>query len=229
MEDKDLRNPNTENNFTDDKSEAFDRPENNDYAFDIKDCFSQNLIKYRKALNLTQAELAEKLNYSDKAVSKWERAESIPDIYTLKSIADFFGIKVDAIISEPKNERPKVNYNLGTKRTILCLASAAIVWLVAVLFYFFIHLFVDIKCPWLSYIYAVPITAIVLLVFTAVWGKSLGNLIIISLLIWTLLAAIYITLIVSLSAPPKGLWELFLIGIPAEGVVVFWTLYTKVK
>ena len=72
---------------------------------DVKDCFAQNLIKYRKAMNLTQAELAEKLNYSDKAVSKWERAESVPDIYTIKSIADFFGSKVDVLISEPKPEQ----------------------------------------------------------------------------------------------------------------------------
>ena len=40
---------------------------------DIKLNLAENLVKYRKHFNLTQAELAEKLNYSDKAVSKWER------------------------------------------------------------------------------------------------------------------------------------------------------------
>ena len=197
---------------------------------DIKDCFAQNLIQYRKHLNLTQAELAEKLNYSDKAVSKWERAESIPDIYTIKSIADFFGTKVDVLISEPKNERPKVNYNLGKKRTILCFAATAIVWLVAIVFYAFIHIiFPSIKMTWLSFIYAIPVSAIVLLVFTAVWGKSLGNLIIISILIWSTILTVYLTLLFSLPVPPVMLWEIFLIGIPAQGVVVFWYLYKKVK
>lgn len=197
---------------------------------DIKDCFAQNLIRYRKHLNLTQAELAEKLNYSDKAVSKWERAESIPDIYTIKSIADFFGTKVDTLISEPKSERPKVNYNLGKKRTILCLAATATVWLVAIVFYAFIDIiFPSLTVTWLSFIYAIPVSAIVLLIFTAVWGKSLGNLIIISLLVWSVLLTVYLTLITSLPVPPKELWEIFLIGIPAQGVAVFWYLYKKVK
>ena len=197
---------------------------------DVKDCFAQNLIKYRKAMNLTQAELAEKLNYSDKAVSKWERAESVPDIFTIKNIADFFGIKVDVLISEPKPERPKVNYNIGKKRTIICLASAAIVWLVAIMVFAFVHIIVpSITQTWLAFIYALPITALVLLVFTSVWGKSLGNVIILSVFIWSLLLTVYLTLFHTLNAPPINLWEIFLIGIPAEGVIVFWYLYRKVK
>ena len=202
----------------------------NENIADIKDCFASNLIAYRKSLNLTQAELAEKLNYSDKAVSKWERAESVPDIYTLKQIADFFGTKVDVLISEPKKDRPKINYNLGKKRTILCLASTAIVWLVAIAFYAFIHIiFPAITQTWLSFIYALPVTAIVLFVFTSVWGKSLGNVIILSALIWTVILTVYLTLLHTLPAPPSMLWEIFLIGIPTEGVIVFWYLYKKVK
>lgn len=214
-----------ENGATTDKKFS-EKTENNG---DIKDNFAANLTKLRKTAGLTQAELAEKLNYSDKAVSKWERAESIPDIYALKEIANFFGAKVDTLISEPRPERLKATKNLGKKRIILALASTAIVWLVAVLFYFFIHLFVDIRFPWLSFIYGVPVTCIVLLVFTSVWGKSLGNLIIISALIWSIIFCVYITLILALPAPPKALWEIFLIGVPAQIVTLFWFLYVKVK
>lgn len=196
---------------------------------DIKENFAANLAKLRKAEGLTQAEFAEKINYSDKAVSKWERAESIPDIYTLKAISNFFGVKVDTMISEPRPERLKANKNLGKKRTILALASTAIIWLVAVLFYFFIHLFVDIQFPWLSFIYAVPVNCILLLVFTSVWGKSLGNLVIISALIWSVIATVYITLILTVERLPAMLWEIFLIGIPAQIVTLFWFLYVKVK
>ena len=204
--------------------------ENNNNTPDIKDYFAQNLVRFRKALNLTQAELAEKLNYSDKAVSKWERAESLPDIYTLKSIADFFGTKVDVLISEPKADKLKVNYNIGKKRTIILLASTAIVWLVAIAFFAFIHIiFSSITQTWLAFIYAIPITAIVLLIFTSVWGKSLGNLILISLLVWSIILTVYLTLIHTLPTPPANLWELFLIGIPAQGVIVFWYLYNRVK
>ncbi|MBQ9485508.1 MAG: helix-turn-helix transcriptional regulator [Clostridia bacterium] len=197
---------------------------------DIKDFFAENLVKYRKSLGLTQADLAEKLNYSDKAVSKWERAESLPDIYTVKNIADFFGVKVDTLITEPKAERPKVNYNLGKKRTVICLLATAVVWLVAIFFFAFINIiFPSIKTTWLSFIYALPVSAIVMLVFTSVWGKSLGNVIIISILIWTALLTAYLTLIFTLVNPPAMLWEIFLIGIPAQGLTIFWYLYKKIK
>ncbi|MBQ6922769.1 MAG: helix-turn-helix transcriptional regulator [Clostridia bacterium] len=197
---------------------------------DLKENFAKNLTKLRKIYRLTQAELAEKLNYSDKAVSKWERAESIPDVYALKMIADFFGVKVDTLISEPRPDRLKPAKNLGKKRIILSLASTAIVWLVAVLSYFFIHIISpSVTYPWLSFIYGVPVNCIVLLVFTSVWGKSLGNLIIISALIWSILTCVYVTLLLTLPVPPAALWEIFLIGAPAEGVTLFWFLYVKVK
>ena len=49
----------------------------------------------RKKNNWTQAKLADKLNYSDKAISKWERAEAVPDIETLHALAELFGVTVD--------------------------------------------------------------------------------------------------------------------------------------
>ena len=197
---------------------------------DLKTCFSVNLVRYRKAANLTQAELAEKINYSDKAVSKWERAEAIPDVYTLKSIADYFGVTVDLLISPPKKEKPAFNMRLTKKRAIICLASLAIVWLVAVAFFAFIDIiFTELKPTWLSFIYAIPISCIVLLIFTAVWGKTLGNAVIISVLIWTTILTVYLTLIQVLTYVPPQLWEIFLVGIPAQGTTVFWYLYKRVN
>ena len=50
---------------------------------ELKKIVTENLIYYRKINKLTQLQLAEKLNYSDKAISKWERGESLPDLYIL--------------------------------------------------------------------------------------------------------------------------------------------------
>jgi len=97
---------------------------------DIKDNLAINLTKYRKAYGLTQAELAEKLNYSDKAVSKWERGESVPDLYVLKQIADFYSVKIDTLISEPKKERIQVAKSISKKRATICLCATGLVWLV---------------------------------------------------------------------------------------------------
>ena len=74
----------------------------------LRRIIKNNLIKYRKAAGLTQVQLAEKLGYSDKSVSKWEREEGVPDIYILKEIADLYGITVNDLISENQNkEKPK--------------------------------------------------------------------------------------------------------------------------
>ena len=71
---------------------------------------SKNIAAYRKAHSDTQLTLAEKLNYSDKSVSKWERGESLPDIFILTQIADLYDITVSNHIGEI--EPPKDHVSL---------------------------------------------------------------------------------------------------------------------
>ena len=201
----------------------------NDYN-QIRNNLATNITLYRKALGLTQAELADKINYSDKAVSKWERGEAVPEITVLKQLADLFEVKVDNLIDVPKQEKPKTLHNLGKKRTIICLCATGLVWLVAICCFAFIDIIIpSIHQTWLFFIYALPISFIVLLVLTSVWGKSIVNTIIISLLVWTTLLSIYLSLVNTLLNPPKNLWEIFLIGIPLQGLAIFWLLYRKTK
>lgn len=70
----------------------------------LKEIISKNITNLRKAEKLTQFEFASKLNYSDKAISKWERGESIPDVITIKQIADFFNVTVDYLLTQHSNE-----------------------------------------------------------------------------------------------------------------------------
>ena len=67
----------------------------------VKYRIGANIAAYRKQEGLTQAGLADKLNYSDKAVSKWERGESIPDVLTLMQMATLFGITVNDLVCDP--------------------------------------------------------------------------------------------------------------------------------
>ena len=67
----------------------------------LKNLIGKNIAAYRKQAGLTQAGLAEKLNYSDKAVSKWERGESIPDVITLAQLAEQFEITVNELVADP--------------------------------------------------------------------------------------------------------------------------------
>ena len=112
---------------------------------ELKDNLAKNIVIFRKHLGLTQAELAEKLTYSDKAVSKWERGESIPDLYVVKELADLFGTSVDTLIAEPKKENVKTVKNVNKKRTIICACSAGLVWLVAVVVFSFMNIIYPLK------------------------------------------------------------------------------------
>ena len=79
----------------------------------------ENLAKYRKFNNYTQIALAEKINYSDKAVSKWEKGECLPDVYVLKQLADLYGVTVNDLITpnkKPKASLQSPSMNLGVQQ-----------------------------------------------------------------------------------------------------------------
>lgn len=197
---------------------------------DIKENLAQNLAKYRKNLGLTQIELAEKLNYSDKAVSKWERGESVPDLYVLKSLADLFGVTIDTLIALPKQEKIKTYRNIPKKRFIISLAAAGIVWFFAIVYFACIGIiFPSINYPWISFIYALPITFLIIIILTSVWGKTITRAVVMSLFVWTLILSIYLSLIYFLPISLNKLWMLFLIGIPIQILIVLWLVYRKIK
>ena len=191
----------------------------------LKMIIAGNIGTLRRNAGLTQLDLAEKLNYSDKAVSKWERGESVPDIVTLKAIADLFHVSVDYLLraDHPVDKEIKREYTKQQKRNhaLITVMSCVLVWLVAA----FVHTGVDVALPhegrlWLVYMYAVPTTLVVLLILNSIWGIARRNFIIISVLIWTFLLCVYVTTLIFLG---KGMWLVFLIGIPAQIIVGLWS------
>lgn len=197
---------------------------------DIKENLATNLINFRKAHNLTQAELAKKLNYSDKAVSKWERGESAPDLTVLYEIANFYGTTIDKLISNPQEVKVKRTRMSTKKRSIVCLIGASFVWLLAILSFAITSLTpAGFSVAWLSFIYAVPLTLCILCIFFSVWKKSLGNLIILSLLVWTIILSVFLSFRVLAPTTTPNIWLIFLIGIPVQLLLVFWYTFKKVK
>ena len=166
----------------------------------VRSIIASNLTKYRKNLGLTQLELAEKLNYSDKTLSKWERGESIPDIVTLKQLASIFGVSVDVLISEEGTSTAfvrKKDKKPPTRRKIICvnLLSVALVWLVAVFIFVLLSLILKDQCKlWLSFIYAIPVSGIVLLVFSCIWGNNIYRFLFTSLIVWTSSLSVHLTM-----------------------------------
>lgn len=193
---------------------------------DLREIIAKNIAALRTGAGLTQLKLAEKLNYSDKAVSKWERGESVPDIFMLKEIADMFGVTVDYLLSEDhRAEHLKTEKNRRTmskNRILVTFLAAALVWLIATaLFVVFNVAFNAAALPaWMMFLYAIPSSAIVVLVFNSIWGRVKLNYLIISVLVWTLILAAYMTV---LTVSEYNLWLLFIIGVPAQVIIIFWS------
>lgn len=188
---------------------------------DLKITVAKNIADLRKAANMTQLDLASRLNYSDKAVSKWERGESLPDVVTLKTIADIFSVTVDYLLQQEHLQETAVirRYSKRQHRNhaIITAMSSMLVWLIATFVFVNIDLISkEFHRHWLIFVYAVPVTAIVLLVFNSIWGRRKMNFLIISIEVWSLLVAVYLT------ALPYNLWMIFFIGVPAQIIICLW-------
>ena len=190
-----------------------------------------NIASYRKRLGLTQLGLAEKLNYSDKAVSKWERGESMPDVLTLVQLAELFEVSVDELLIDPtalpettgKVEKAmervveKTLKRKADKHAILGLASL-LVWFVALLLFVVISS-LDIPKSWIAFVYAIPADAIVMLSLRSAWRDFRWNQILVSAIVWGGLLSIYMTLYLFFGL---NIWKIFLLGIPGQLAIFLW-------
>ena len=192
----------------------------------LEQIVADNLVYYRKAAGLTQLEVAEKFNYSDKSISKWERAEGLPDILVLKALADFYDIRVDDFFKE---EKAKIKMTRKSRRWFIFGLSETLVWLVfGVFFSVFSIALPNVFAWWLLFVYAAAASAILAVVWAGIYHKRLYQLIATSCIVWFTIASIYLTaLMVTLPNPNPNLWLLFLIGIPLEILAVLWYFLRK--
>ena len=63
----------------------------------LAEIIGKNIMRLRKMANMTQSDLAEQLNYSDKSVSKWEQGNGIPDVRILVRLSELFGVTLDEL------------------------------------------------------------------------------------------------------------------------------------
>ncbi|MBR6509115.1 MAG: helix-turn-helix transcriptional regulator [Clostridia bacterium] len=190
---------------------------------EIKNIIAKNIAELRKANDYTQSDLASKLNYSDKSVSKWERAEAIPDVAVLKEIADLFGVSLDYMVEEKHKIKTKDKISAFTKlhnHGFITGMSILLVWLLAMLGFIITDSIIeDFKFQWLAFVYAMPITFIVWLVFNSIWFNKRRNFLIISFLMWSLLLTAFITLLVFSINLPK----IFALGILGQIIIILWS------
>lgn len=198
-----------------------------------------NIAAYRKKFGLTQAGLAEKLNYSDKAISKWERGESLPDVPTLCQLAEMFEITLNDLVADP-NELPpdggkvqRVMELVSEKalkrkadKKIVQLLCSTLVWSIALLL-FVILSSLDLSDSWIAFIYAIPVDAIVILTLKSAWRDFRWNKLLISQIMWGAIIALYLSLFVFLNL---NIWKLFLLGLPGQLAIILWfRMFYKVR
>lgn len=196
----------------------------------LKAVIAGNIAELRKKKNMTQMDLAQKLNYTDKAISKWERGESIPDVIVLKNIADLFDVSVDYLLisehpepiqaSEDVTETNKKHQSLRTRGFVTGM-SILLVWLVAtVLFMIFDMVGDETMSHWLVFVYAVPASMVLWLVMNSIWFNKRRNYPIISMLMWSVLASVYVTV---WRVANYNAWIIFMLGIPGQAIIVMWS------
>ncbi len=197
---------------------------------DIKTTVANNLIALRKSKGLTQADVANALNYSDKSVSKWEHADSLPDISILSALADMYGVTLDYLTHEDAEERlsymnEKEKPERERQLTIEVL-TVTIVFLCATILFVYGYCFASVPTQdfWIAYLWAMPISALFLWNYNRKWHKNkLQSTILLSILLWSLLLCIY------LQFGNYKLWLIFILGVPMEIIIVLSSNLTKFK
>ena len=179
---------------------------------DLKHIVSKNIFYLRTNNKMTQSELGEALSYSDKAVSKWERGEAVPDAYVLKKLSALFAVSVDYLLEKHDEHEIKAVKFHRFDRRIISLISFIGTWTLAIII-FAILWFLG-STQWLVFVYALPVSLIEMIAMTTVWSKRKTKVFFISLLVWSVIAAIYLTFI------NNNWWLLFVIGFPAQIIIL---------
>lgn len=198
---------------------------------ELRTVIAENICALRTESGMTQAQLASVLSYTDKAISKWERGDSIPDVIVLKQIADCFGVTVDYLLRKSHTSEEERLRDISRLRSrnhlMITLICAVSVWVLAtVIFVTLLATGASAHPIWLIYVYSVPVSSIVLLVFNSIWGRRRLNFIIVSVLLWSLLVSVYLSV---LSLVGDNLWFAFLVGIPAQILLSFIPGLTVIK
>lgn len=189
---------------------------------EIKTLIGKNITYYRTESGMRQSELAQKLNYSDKSISKWERGDGIPDVIVLKKMGEIFNITLnDFLDSEHKDYVPE-----GKKKKIMIpIISVVLCWFVVSIIFSLLKIIasyvqVDYLVPWLIFIWTIPISSIILLVFSKIWWTRLLNAILVSLLNWSLSISLYLTF--SIAYPVYNIALIFLVSALFQLLTVLW-------
>ena len=200
---------------------------------DLKTIVGKNLSALRKQRKMTQLELAEKMNYSDKAVSKWEQGATLPDLETLKQLCDFYGVTLDYLTDPTNIENPQVDMSkdkvLLVNHIIITCLLGMVIWMAATMVFVYPLLFLHkSQSYWPIFVWAVPLTSFIMLFTNRIYFKrnKVVTLVGVSILIWSTLASVFLHFMFY-SDQGANLWLCFLLGIPLQAMIALWFVIRK--
>ena len=191
---------------------------------DLRQTIAKNLVELRKRRGLTQLEIAEIFNYTDRAVSKWENGDTIPDIEVLYSLCEFYGVTLDYLIHEDNNRFIKKGDNsikMANRISITALV-VLVIWSLATTIFVWSIISSKSRTIWESFVWAIPLRAMTVTIFNHHYFHSRKIVFICwTIFIWSMLASIFVT------ALSYNLWPIFIIGLPAQASLIIWLLGMK--
>lgn len=192
---------------------------------DLKDVIACNLIELRQQAGITQLQLAEMLNYSDKAVSKWERGESIPDLRVLIKIAEIYHISLDDLVREKPDKPVKPKLNIFKKHVLITLLSVGLVWVIATaVFMIFYYIMPLARYSYLAFLFAPFISSVVYTVFASVWFRRITLAFSASFVLWSIILIIHVMLRLFTSIT---IWPFYLVAGLIQVLVIGWFILRK--
>lgn len=189
----------------------------------VKQNISKNLIMLRKNKKMTQKDVAKEFNYSDKAVSRWEIGESMPDIDILLKICDFYGVDFDWLIHSHEDvPQPKKSIKSQIRIAIALLFVVSCYTLATIIFVY--NILINKSGTWKVFVFATSIALIISIFCSKKWWSRTCTFVLSSLCIWSLLGSIFVALL-----PQTMAWPIFLLGIPLQTIIVLIFIITKDK
>ena len=188
---------------------------------ELKTIIGENLVRLRRSAGMTQTQLADKLGYTDKAVSKWECGDAVPDIWVLTRVAEEFGVTVDDLLTPHTEPTEEPIQRMPRRRAIITVLAALLVWLIATVAFVILSIVAPaFDDAWLLFIYAIPLSALVIFILSCVWGHLIPHYIFLSVLLWGTILSVFLSFTFLL--PVRSIWMVFLIGIPGQTIIVLW-------
>ena len=199
----------------------------------------RNLSILRKSKGMTQQELAQEINYSDKSISKWELGYALPSVDVLKDFAQFYGVSIDYLVSEQTEENLQsvgANTTVDAKvkranQIIVIAMTVTFVFLVAVCV-FFSGYYNPFKIRpegtpahkglWVIFVWMVPVSfALVAAECWHYYHNRLLHVILCSAFMWTLLLSFCVQF-QYYNEEPEVLWYILVVGIPIQIILILW-------